>query len=111
MSGLRIHFVGGQRNCVLLVRHPGNAQGRKPKDYQIRLDNEGDAIVSDTVWMRLQQAAPHAFLLMNEVPNPPTQYINGGQTEETRMYKLLQNIAQEFAPNGVVPRITKKDKN
>lgn len=119
MSGLRIHHPD-LRNCDLIVPHPGNAQGRRPKDYHISIDNEGDAIVSETVWMRLEEArhsglSPHKFILMNTVLDPPTQGIGVNtdrfivDTEQKRIYKQMQDVAQEFAPDGVVPRITRKD--
>jgi hypothetical protein len=115
MSGLRIHHPT-LRDVVLVIPHPGNAQGRRPKDYHIHIDNDGDAIVSETVWMRLEEArgsglSPHKFLLMNTVLDPPTLVIgDGAPTERKRMYRQMQDIAQEFAPDGVVPRITQKDK-
>jgi hypothetical protein len=115
MSGLRIHHTGGLRNCVLIVPHPGNASGRKPKDYHVHIDNDGDAMVSETVWARLEEArgsglSPHGFILLNTVLHPPTQIFGWGQTEEKKIYKQISDVAQGFAPNGVVPRITKKDR-
>jgi len=117
MSGLRIHHPT-LRDCELIISHPGNADGRKPKDYQIHIDHEGDAIVSEVVWMRLQEAhgsglSVHQFVLLNTVMHPPTQRIGineqGVETERRRIYKQIQDVAQEFAPDGVVPRITRKD--
>ncbi len=118
MSGLRIHHPT-LRNCVLIVPHPGSYK-RKAKDYHIHIDNEGDALVSDVVWGRLMEAkkagAGHQFILMNTVLRPPTQGIGVNtdifaiEQEEKRIYKQLQDVAREFAPNGVVPRITRKDR-
>jgi hypothetical protein len=118
MSGLRIYHPE-LRDCILIVSHPGDDRtGRKPKDYQIRIDGEGHAFVSETVWMRLQQARDsglsiHRFIVLNEILSPPTQRIGvndeGVEQERRRIYKQYQDIAQEFAPNGVVPRITEKD--
>jgi hypothetical protein len=121
MSGLRIHHAGGLTNCVLIVPHPGNTQGRKPKDYHVHIDNEGDAMVSETVWKRLEECrasglSDHKFILMNTVLRPPTIGIgvntDNGQVdqERKRVYKQINDVAQQFAPNGVVPRITRKDK-
>ncbi len=120
MSGLRIKHPE-LRNCVLIVPHPGNKTGRKAKDYHIHIDNEGYAIVSNTVWGRLLEAkqsglSRHNFILMNTVLTPPTQGIGintdkfAVEQEEKRIYKQLQDVAREFAPNGVVPRITRKDR-
>ena len=118
MSGLRIHHPT-LRNCVLIVPHPGNKTGRKAKDYHVHIDNEGDSIVSNVVWGRLMEAkqsglAQHEFILMNTVLEPPTLVIGfntevGPDQEEKRMYKQIMDVAQEFAPQGVVPRITRRD--
>ena len=119
MSGLRIRHPT-LRNCVLIVPHPGNKNGRKAKDYHIHIDNEGESIVSNTVWGRLMEArksgySAHQFILLNTVLRPPTLGIGvntdifGVNTEEKKIYKQIQDVAQEFAPNGVVPRITRKD--
>lgn len=118
MSGLRIHHPE-LRNCVLIIPHPGG-NGRKPKDIHITIDNEGDSIVSETVWQHLKEArasalSVHDFILMNTVLYPPTLRI-GVNTDErtvdqthTRIYKQIRDIAQEFAPDGTTPRITQKD--
>lgn len=118
MSGLRIHHPT-LRNCVLIVPHPGDPRtGRRSKNYEIHIDNEGDAIVSNTVWGRLMEArqsglSKHDFILMNTVLHPPTQGIgiNTGvfETERKKIYKQILDVAQEFAPDGIVPRITKRD--
>lgn len=115
MSGLRIHHPE-LRNCQLVIFHPGTpatatTRGRGAKNYHIDIDNDGYAIVSETVWMRLQEAfkggAHHSFTLINEVADPPTLHIGWGETEEKRIYQQINDVAREFAPDGVVPRITK----
>jgi hypothetical protein len=110
VSGLRIHHPT-LRNCVLVVPHPGMPN---PVDIHITLDNEGDAIVSETVWQHLLEArqsqlSVHEFILLDVVEHPPTQGIGWGETERKRMYKQMADVAREFAPDGVVPRITQKD--
>ncbi len=68
------------------------------------------------MWQRLQEASPELFLLLNEVTDPPQLHIGvntdagGVVTERKQMYKQLENIAREFSPDGVVPRITEKEK-
>lgn len=124
MAGLRIHHPE-LRDCKLLVPHPGDARtGRKPKDYHITIDSEGNAIVSETVWMRLQQArasnlSPHAFLLLNEVADPPMQMVGDIAGREVRTFRQtpegvsdaqLLSIAQKLAPPGLAPRITTSKK-
>ena len=65
-----------QRNVTLLLSHPG-VEGRKAKDYWLRLDENGRVIVSETVWLRVQQAdARHSgesFVLISTVGSPPAQ--------------------------------------
>lgn len=109
MSGIRIHHPT-LRNCVLLVPHPGEFRrglkvynkGRKPKDYRIELDSEGNCIVSDTVWLRLQEARGD-FIILNEVSDPPSQIVGfqEGTVEIPATYKQLNGIAREFAPPGL----------
>lgn len=82
MPGVRIHHPT-LTNAVLIVPHPGDpATGRRPKDYHVRLDSNGDAIVSETVWDRLQQArgsglSDHAFIVLGEVADPPPLIVGG----------------------------------
>lgn len=112
MSGLRIHYTGEPRlsNCTLRIPHPGEIRrglrrinkGRKAKDYHIRLDDEGNCIVSETVWKRLQEVnAP--FIILNEVRNPPaiTIGMQEGEFDVPAEFRYLDGIAQEFAPPGV----------
>lgn len=92
MAGVRIHHPT-LTNAVLIVPHPGDpATGRRPKDYHVRLDSDGNAIVSETVWDRLEQArasglSEHAFIVLGEVKNPPDLIVGG---EPERVPALLQ---------------------
>lgn len=136
--GVRIHHPS-LRNCALLIPHPGDPRrtsqrpdGRRPKDYVIRLDAEGQTIVSETVWRRLQEArksglSPHEFIVLNEVANPPTQFVgslsparvlptlrqlpDGRIIEDgavqTTQGKNVQQVAQEFAPKGFKARLSR----
>lgn len=105
-----------------MVPHPGDTK-RKLKVYHIHIDDEGDAIVSETVWMRLQQArqsgmSPHDFIVVGEVKDPPTLVVGQDvkevtsrtfiQTPEGIYDSELQAIAQSFAPEGVRANITKE---
>lgn len=124
MAGIRIHHPS-LRSCVLLIPHPGDANtGRNPKDYHIHLDEEGDSIVSTTVWMRLRQArdsglSPHEFIVLNEVVNPPMIMMDENTApRKVVVYRQhsdgvsdteLLAVAQRFAPKGIAPRITRKE--
>lgn len=119
MGGIRIHH-GELRNCVLLVPHPGDPRtGRRPKDYRITLDGDGDCIVSETVWRRLEEArgsglSPHAFIILNEVADPPAIRLGApgetaGNAGKVRTYRQtpdgvtdeeLLSIAQQVAKGG-----------
>lgn len=117
MSGLRIHHPS-LHSCILQVPHPGNSEGRSPKDYVIHLDSEGYSIVSETVWMRLEEArisghSIHQFMLVNVVGDPPTVQIGGLRTI-TKVFRQnshhvsdtnLEGIAQQYAPSGIRARI------
>lgn len=111
MAGIRIHHPT-LRNCKLLVKHPGNPlTGRKAKDYHITIDAEGDTIVSETVWMRLQEAKKEGFdgefIVLNEVPDPPTLVLsNRSQAEQLRTFRIDEDrVLREIAPPGVTPRV------
>lgn len=111
MPGIRIHHIE-LKNCVLLVQHPGEIKsflrtknkGRKPKEYRIRLDNDGNCIVSETVWMRIQEAgAGSKFIVLNEVADPPTLTVgmHEGTYETPAMFKEIEGAIREIAPPGV----------
>lgn len=120
MAGIRIHHPT-LREASLLVPHPGDAAtGRKGKDYVLRLDSEGNVIVSETVWTRLQEAqaagANHGFIVLNEVADPPTINVTqGGAVTDPLLtqptYEQVGDIAAEFAPPGMVATIRTYDPN
>lgn len=110
MPGLRIHHPT-HRNCIMLVPHPGELKsrfgktlnkGRKPKDYRIVLDNDGNCIVSETIWKRLQECNA-SFIVLNEVPDPPSQSLSmqEGSYHEPAIYKEIAKVVHEVAPAGV----------
>lgn len=110
-EGLRIHHpnpaVWGQ---TVLVPHPGDPRtGRRPKDYHIRLDSDGNCIVSKVIWKRLEEAknsglSPHNFVFVNIVTSPPTQGV-GGQPEHRRLFKQEQDALREIAPPGFTGKV------
>lgn len=110
MPGVRIHHAT-LRNAVILIRHPGEIKktfktynkGRKPKDYRIQLDNEGNCIVSEVVWKRLQEAGAKDFIILNEVADPPRQTLSfkEGTFEEPATYRMIGEALKEIAPPGV----------
>jgi hypothetical protein len=95
----------------MLVPHPGEIRsrfgktlnkGRKPKDYRIQLDADGNCIVSETVWKRLQEAGGN-FIVLNEVPDPPNISLSmeEGSYHEPATYKEIAKVIHEVAPPGV----------
>jgi hypothetical protein len=117
VPGVRI-FHPSLRGAKLLVHHPGDPRvGRLPKDYHIVIDSEGYAIVSDTVWERLQQAKAHGFdgqfIVMNEVLDPPEQrvgFVEGVEVPTYQVERLSQEeqALRELAPQGVQPRVIRR---
>lgn len=115
MPGVRIHHPT-ERNCVLLVPHPGEIKGlirtrnkgRKAKDYRITLDSDGNAIVSETVWNRLQEAGAN-FLVLNEVTEPPALIVGlqEGTVETLAVKKEINKAIQDIAPPGVTTYIAR----
>lgn len=87
-QGIRLHHPT-RRSEVLLIPHPGDPHaGRQPKTYRIELDSQGDIIVSETIWQRLEEARskgwPHELVIANPVAEPPRQRINPFGARPTR---------------------------
>jgi hypothetical protein len=95
MSGLRIHHPT-LRGCKLIVEHP-----RKP--YHIRIDDDGFCIVSETIWVRLQEAAvangQPQFTLVNEVLEPPVQTLFD---PNARVYRTFKQVGSEVVDLGAL---------
>jgi hypothetical protein len=112
VPGVRIHHPT-LTSCTLLVPHPGDpSTGRQPKDYHLRLDGHGDAIVSETVWRRLVEArtsglSAHDFLVLNEVPDPPAQSVGDVQAEIRRTYRQVNSALAEVTPPGARANISR----
>lgn len=111
--GIKIHH-NELRNCTLVIAHPGDAStGRKPKDYFVPIDSEGNSLVSETVWMRLEQAresgvSPHTFFIIGDTENPPPINLGFGMSptaQQQEVYRQMQDAIEEIAPPGVQPRI------
>ena len=108
MPGVRIHHPT-MKNCTLLIPHPGDPKtGRAPKDYHIKLDSDGDCIVSETVLQRLLEArrsglSLHDFVILNEVKDPPTQGVGfqEGTFRSPAMYKQVKDAIEAIAPPGI----------
>ena len=106
MPGVRIHHPT-MSSCTLLIPHPGDpSTGRSPKDYHLRLDGDGNCIVSETVWLRLVEArtsglSPHDFLVLNEVPDPPAQTLGDVPGDIRRTYRQVRDALAEVTPPGV----------
>ena len=116
-EGIRIHHPT-LSSCMLLIPHPGrkDVNGnvlRRPKDYHIRLDANGDCIVSETVWDFLKEArdtgfTSHEFIIVNTVSDPPAQVVGqAGPADEQRIYKQIQDAIEEIAPPGIKPRVAR----
>lgn len=111
MSGIRIHHIS-ERSCCLLIPHPGEIRrlgrktvnkGRKPKDYPIHLDSEGNSIISETVWQRLQETNfRDSFIVLNEVKEPPTLTIGfrDGSVEQPVIKKQMEDAIRDIVPPG-----------
>lgn len=73
--------------------HPGAQHGwAKPKMYPLLIDENGDTLVSTTVWYRLQAAGKlgrieREFIYLNDVPDPPTLRIGGKPGAEMSTYE------------------------
>ena len=123
MPGLRLHHPT-LTDTTLIVPHPGGGEiCPGPKDFHIRIDSEGNTIVSETVWRGLQECKGYGFdhqlAYVNEVANPPTQGI-GFQppTEQPNIERVgtiregspsfIEKMKREgIIPKGVEPTITR----
>lgn len=115
-EGIRIHHPT-LSSCTLLVPHPGKVENGKQvyraKDIWVRLDENGDCLVSEGVWEQLLEAktegfSPHEFIIVNTVTDPPAQTVGDVSPEsERRMYRQVNEALQEIAPPGIKPRVVR----
>lgn len=100
MPGARIHHRE-KRNCTVQIPHMGRLTPAGPKLYNIRLDAQGDCIVSPTVLERLTEACGllgySPFVVLDEVKAPPTIVV-GGKTQVKRVYQLIGGELREQTP-------------
>ncbi len=123
MPGLRLHHPTA-KNTTLIIPHPGGGTiNQYPKDYHIRMDNEGNTIVSKTVYDGLQECTAfgfdHKLAYVNEVAKPPTQGVGfqpqkeapniervGTTREGSPSY--IENLKRDgIIPPGVTPKVTR----
>lgn len=125
MPGLRLHHPT-LTNTTLLVPHPGGGEiCRLPKDYHIRIDSNGDTIVSKTVWEGLKECAgygfDHGLVYVNEIDNPPPQGVGFqpptelpnvervGMTREGTPSFIEKMKREGIIPKGVTPKVTRHE--
>ena len=125
MPGLRLHHPT-LYDTVLMVPHPGGGTiNRLPKDYKITLDNNGDTIVSKTVWEGLKECKGYGFdhqlVYVNEIDNPPPQGVGFqpltelpnvervGMTREGTPSFIEKMKREGIIPKGVTPKVTRHE--
>lgn len=117
MAGIRIHHPT-LTNCTLLLPHPGDpASGRKAKDYHLRLDANGDTIVSTTVWERIQEAKragfDPGFVMVNTVEKPPdlvlSDRVASGASRRVRMFE--DKVLRDVVPDGATYKVVNAPKS
>lgn len=121
--GLRIQHPDARfRGALLEIPHPDRTildpvlGARRPKVYPLRLDGEGCAIVSETVWRRIGECQAQVngehfllrFVVLNEVLNPPTQMCST-RTEQRPTFLAGPSGPAQVRPS-LIPHITHKDR-
>jgi len=110
-------------------------RNRRAKTYYINVDSNGDALVSHTVWIRIQEAqsrsnvaAGQHFTLQNTVSEPPpitfgtpgpgqemfvpkTTLLDafGDRDVTDERHAEVKKIAQGLAPKGTIARVTVRE--
>lgn len=74
-EGIRIRHVI-LKGCVAIVKIPDYGPNKVVKGLWLRLDLNGDVIVTDPTWRLLQQHTPGEWELLNTVLEPPTQRVS-----------------------------------
>ena len=109
MAGIRLHHPK-LRSCTYMLWEPGHrdptAQGgwRRPKLRPLLIDENGDTIVSKTVWDRLQAAVAagrivQEFMFLNDVASPPNLIVGNRSPTITPMYeRQVSDAIRQIAP-------------
>lgn len=139
MSGVRIHHPTARNCVVLLPdegrkiqrfdgagnpvwydqtpslhpveTHPG-APNSKPWRYKsrwVQVDDQGDAIVSLTVWQRIQQLPHNQWMFLNAVSDPPGQTL-GSDAKAVPVSVQEQRALRDIAPSYVHVSVTRSRK-
>lgn len=120
MSGIRLHHPvfraaeGSTLTYVVELPQPYPVPYDCPecqtphahKAIHLRLDGNGDVIVSQQVYLALQAVPLMAGLeVMNEVENPPPLFIGAVQKDAARIVSLP--LGQVVTENGIRPEVSK----
>ena len=101
MPGVRLHHRE-KRDCVVQIPHMGRTTPTGPKLYNLRLDANGDVIVSATVLQRLREAQAllgvNLFVILDEVKEPPSLLIGGSQGQVRRVFRFQDGALREQVP-------------
>jgi hypothetical protein len=94
VSGVRLHHHT-KRNTIVEIPHPGRSTAHGPKIYRLTFDQDGDTIVSPTVFARVMEAfallnLPPTFMVLNEVSEPPALIINFNRADERPIHREHQ---------------------
>jgi hypothetical protein len=84
VSGVRLHHHT-KRNTIVEI----------PKIYRLTFDQDGDTIVSPTVFARVMEAfsllnLQPTFMVLNEVPEPPDLIIDFNRADERPIHREHQ---------------------
>lgn len=120
MAGVRIHHPT-LRSCTFIIweaEHTSTgSQGgiRKAKKRPLMIDDNGDTVVSETVWRRLEEAyaagrTQERFIVLNEVPDPPKLQIGNVSssnepmpTFEAQVGDAIRQIAPGVSSVSIAP--------
>lgn len=110
-EGIRIrHAV--LKACVAIVKVPDYGPHKVTKSLWLRLDLNGEVIITDPVWQLLQQHTPGEWELLNTVLDPPTQHVSetGGRSpaemaeDHTRLVQQAHLLAEWRARDEAIRR-------
>lgn len=73
-EGIRIRHIV-LKGCTAIVKVPDYGPNKVTKGLWLRLNLDGEVIVTDPVWRMLQKYTPGEWELLNAVASPPTQHV------------------------------------